>query len=246
MNQFFSHDGIRFRYQASESGLPVVFGHGLGGDLEASQELLGDPEGYRFIVWDCRGHGGTEPLGPVEKLTFSSMVDDLAGLLDHLEVQEAVIGGISMGAGVAAQYALRHSGRVRALVLVRPAWLDSAIAREPGPVPSHRRPAGNAGPGIGRGRVSETGRSGGDGAHLARGGRFAGRSIPQAGGGRTTCAVAQFAAGSADHVLGRRGAARRARARDWRSPRPFAPARYGPGVGATFAEGAICVHSLQI
>ena len=43
VNQFFLHDGIRFRYQATGSGLPVVFCHGLGGDLEASEELLASP-----------------------------------------------------------------------------------------------------------------------------------------------------------------------------------------------------------
>ena len=43
MNQFFLHDGIRFRYQATGSGLPVVFCHGLGGDLEAPKSFSASP-----------------------------------------------------------------------------------------------------------------------------------------------------------------------------------------------------------
>ena len=108
MNQFFVQDGIRFCYRATGAGIHVVFCHGLGGDLTACQELLGEPDGCRLVVWDCRGHGGTEPLGPTEKLVFAVMADDLAALLDHLEIGKAVIGGISMGAGVGARLATCH------------------------------------------------------------------------------------------------------------------------------------------
>lgn len=73
---------------------------------------------------DCRGHGRTEPLGPPERLTFSTFADDLRGLLDALRVDGLIVGGISMGAGVALNFALRNPARVRALILSRPAWLD--------------------------------------------------------------------------------------------------------------------------
>jgi pimeloyl-ACP methyl ester carboxylesterase len=74
---------------------------------------------------DCRGHGGTRPLGPADNLSFSSFADDLAALMDHLQIQSAVVGGISMGAGVALNLALRYPEKVEGLVLSRPAWLDS-------------------------------------------------------------------------------------------------------------------------
>jgi pimeloyl-ACP methyl ester carboxylesterase len=86
-------------------------------------DLVGPLEGHRLIVWDCRGHGETQPAGPAEKFGFGPMAEDLAALLDFLGVDRAIIGGISMGAGIAARFAANWPARVDALVLVRPAWL---------------------------------------------------------------------------------------------------------------------------
>ncbi len=127
MKEVLQHDGIRFYYELIGEGAPLVFCHGVTGDLEACKELVGPQPGYQLIVWDSRGHGRTEPVGPAEKFTFAAFAEDLAALLDHLGIERAVIGGISMGAGVAAQFALRWPRRVRALVLVRPAWLDQPL-----------------------------------------------------------------------------------------------------------------------
>jgi len=52
------------------------------------------------------------------------MADDLIALTDHLQIERAVMGGTSMGAGVALNCALRYSQRVLGLILLRPAWLD--------------------------------------------------------------------------------------------------------------------------
>src|SRR5262249_42143215 len=52
---------------------------------------------------------------------------DLVALLDHLGLERAIIGGISMGAGVALNVAVRYSERVAGLVLSRPAWLDGPM-----------------------------------------------------------------------------------------------------------------------
>ena len=81
--------------------------------------------GVRLLSLDCRGHGGTRPLGPRTSSPFSSFADDVAALMDHLGLQRAVVGGISMGAGVALNLAFRYPQRVVGLVLAHPAWLDS-------------------------------------------------------------------------------------------------------------------------
>ena len=77
-----------------------------------------------MLAFDCRAHGKTTPLGAPEKVGFDSFADDLCHFLDHLDIARAVVGGISMGAGVAANVALRYPGRVSGLVLSRPAWLE--------------------------------------------------------------------------------------------------------------------------
>ena len=81
--------------------------------------------GIRFITFDFRAHGDTRPLGSVDKLRFASFADDLRSLIDHLGLNQIVVGGVSMGAGVALNFAIRYPDRVRGLILSRPAWLDS-------------------------------------------------------------------------------------------------------------------------
>lgn len=118
----FRHDGLRFAYTDRGSGSPLVLQHGLGGDAAQPGSLYTGTR--RQITLESRGHGDTEPLGPEEALGFRTFAADLRALLDHLDVAEAVVGGVSMGAGVALRFALEQPGRVRALVLIRPAWLD--------------------------------------------------------------------------------------------------------------------------
>ena len=126
MTATFQHDGIQFPYERIGQGEPFVFGHGLGGNRQQPKDLAGAVPGHQLIVWDSRGHGETQPVRPPEKICFVTLADDLAALLDHLEIKRAVIGGISMGAGVAANFAVRWPERMLGLILVRPAWLGSS------------------------------------------------------------------------------------------------------------------------
>jgi pimeloyl-ACP methyl ester carboxylesterase len=111
--------------EGDPSGRPFVFQHGLGGDVSQPAGVFPPPSDIRLLSLDCRGHGGMRPLGPVDELSFSSFADDVAALMDHLVLQHAVVGGISMGAGVALNLASRYPKRAARLVLSRPAWLDS-------------------------------------------------------------------------------------------------------------------------
>ena len=119
----FKHDGISFNYRDIGEGLPFVFQHGLGGDVNQPCDLLQPPAGIRLLACDCRAHGKTEPLGPTDKIAIASFADDLAALLDYLEIERAVVGGISMGAAVSVNFTLRRPARVLGLVQSRPAWL---------------------------------------------------------------------------------------------------------------------------
>jgi pimeloyl-ACP methyl ester carboxylesterase len=119
------HDGLEFHFQVRGSGVPVVFQHGLGGDSERIFAQVQLPPGFRLICLDCRGHGQTRPLGEATGLSFNQFASDVQALLDHLAVTHAVLGGTSMGAGVALNLALRDPSRVLGLILLRPAWLDA-------------------------------------------------------------------------------------------------------------------------
>ena len=121
---FFIHENITFHYLEKGTGIAFLFQHGLGGDVEAVFALIEPPSGFRLIGMDFRGHGKTSPLGAVEKIAFDCFADDLIALMDHLGIQSGIIGGTSMGGGVALNCALRYPNRVLGLVLQRPAWLD--------------------------------------------------------------------------------------------------------------------------
>jgi pimeloyl-ACP methyl ester carboxylesterase len=126
----FRRDGIDFHYLDRGDGLPLVVQHGLGGDVTQPAILFQPPPGFRLIAFDARAHGETRPLGPEERIGIAQTADDLLALLDRLGVERAIVGGISMGAAVALNFALRHPDRLLGLILSRPAWLDR-------PAPDH-------------------------------------------------------------------------------------------------------------
>ncbi len=117
-----------FHYRETGWGVPFVFQHGLGGDVNQPFGLFQPPPGFRLLAFDCRAHGETYPLGDVDKISLAAFAGDLLTLLDRLAVPRAVVGGISMGAAVALNFVLNHPQRVLGLVLSRPAWLDRPSA----------------------------------------------------------------------------------------------------------------------
>jgi pimeloyl-ACP methyl ester carboxylesterase len=126
----FERDGIVFHYLDVGQGVPFVFQHGIGGDVRQPAGLFRPPKGVRLLCLDARAHGQTQPLGDPSALTFEVFGNDLVAWLDHLGLGRAVLGGISMGAGVALNVAVRHPERVAGLVLSRPAWLDGPMPPE--------------------------------------------------------------------------------------------------------------------
>ena len=121
---YFIHDGLSFYYEEHGTGPTLIFSHGLGGSSASTRELVVGLAGIRTILYDNRFHGLTNPLRDPGKLNFDQMADDMAAVLDHLEMEHSFVGGSSMGAGIALVFALRHTARARGLVLMRPAWLD--------------------------------------------------------------------------------------------------------------------------
>jgi pimeloyl-ACP methyl ester carboxylesterase len=96
---------------------PVVLAHGLLMDREMfDPQLEALRAAYRIITWDARCHGETETTD--DPFTYWDLADDLSGLLDHLGIARAVIGGMSQGGFVALRFALRYPDRAAALILL--------------------------------------------------------------------------------------------------------------------------------
>jgi pimeloyl-ACP methyl ester carboxylesterase len=121
---YFHHDDLNFYFEEHGSGTPFLFSHGLAGDVEQAKELVGSVAGFRLLLYDNRGHGKTGQPGPVDRLNFSTMAGDAAALLNLLSIERAVVGGVSMGAGIALAFCLKYPHRARAAIFSRPAWLN--------------------------------------------------------------------------------------------------------------------------
>jgi 3-oxoadipate enol-lactonase len=111
-------NGQRIYYQdTGGDGQVIVLAHGFLMDhsMFAPQiEAFGDQ--YRLITWDQRGFGQTE--FDSRPFTYWDSADDCLALLDHLQVEEAVVGGMSQGGFIALRAALKAPDRVRALILM--------------------------------------------------------------------------------------------------------------------------------
>jgi len=125
---FFEVNGIKFHFADDNvDRLPFVFQHGLGADISQPMSFFGGDRPFRLISMDCRGHGRTVPLGNRHFLRFNSFSNDIINLLDHLNLPKVVMGGISMGAGITLNFAVRYPDRIRALILSRASWLAEPL-----------------------------------------------------------------------------------------------------------------------
>jgi pimeloyl-ACP methyl ester carboxylesterase len=122
---YFHRPEADFYFEEHGRGTALVYSHGLGGSLDQVREDIGELPGVRLIFYDNRGHGRTSTRPDAIKPSFSRMAADLEALLDELGLGAAVIGGVSMGAGIALSFGRHYKARAKALILIRPAWLNS-------------------------------------------------------------------------------------------------------------------------
>ncbi|MDN2677633.1 alpha/beta hydrolase [Janthinobacterium sp. SUN033] len=112
-------DGTVIRFKDWGTGTPVVFSHGwpLQGDAWEDQMMFLASHGYRVIAHDRRGHGLSSQ--PWQGNDMDTYADDLATLLDALDIKGATLVGHSTGGGEVARYIGRHGEkRVAKAVLV--------------------------------------------------------------------------------------------------------------------------------
>lgn len=119
MNTITIKDGTQIFYKDWGSGKPVVFSHGWPLDADAwdAQMLFLVQHGFRVIAHDRRGHGRSSQPGQGNDM--NTYADDLAALLDALDIKGATLVGHSTGGGEVARYIGRHgTKRVAKAVLI--------------------------------------------------------------------------------------------------------------------------------
>lgn len=119
---------------AGGSGVPVVLQHGLCGDARQTTEAMPRDPAFRKLTLECPGHGASSLGGDISIAAFA---DHVAALIDSLP-GPVVMGGISMGAAIALRLAVIRPDLIRALILIRPAWVTD-------PAPANLAPNAEAG-----------------------------------------------------------------------------------------------------
>lgn len=128
---------LRYVTTGSPSAKPLVFLHGLGAGRAQTTSSLSSLENLRLIAPDLPGHGDSVGFDP-RWFSFDYFADQVLALVDHLSLDTCCLGGLSMGAGITLNLALRYPDRFDKLILLRPSWLSS-------PRPSHLRLVAKAG-----------------------------------------------------------------------------------------------------
>jgi len=119
---FLRVDEIQLAYTDAGMGLPVVLLHGYPFNRTLwNEQVSALSNSYRVITPDLRGLGESDAAAGGDAspgaATMNQMAQDVAALLDHLEISRAVIGGLSMGGYVALAFYKQFPSRVRGLIL---------------------------------------------------------------------------------------------------------------------------------
>src|SRR5579872_6931753 len=113
---FLARDGCELYYEVHGEGSPIVFAHGAGGNhLSWWQQVPFFQQRFRCVTFAHRGFAPSTdtPDGPGRE----AFVDDLAALIDHLDLPQVHLVAQSMGGWTALGCALRFPSRVRSLVM---------------------------------------------------------------------------------------------------------------------------------
>jgi non-heme chloroperoxidase len=119
MSKFTTKDGVSLYYKDWGVGQPVVFSHGwpLSSDAWEDQMVFLSSNGYRTIAHDRRGHGRSEQ--PWNGNDMNTYADDLAQLIESLDLKNVILVGHSTGGGEVSRYIGKYgTSRVAGVVLV--------------------------------------------------------------------------------------------------------------------------------
>jgi non-heme chloroperoxidase len=128
-----STDGVELAYRDWGSGPPIVFVHGfaMGAATWDHQLHFFASKGMRCIAYDKRGHGGSDK--PWDDYGYDRLADDLAAVIDQLDLQDAILVGHSMGAAEIVNYLLRHGSSRVAKIVLASAALPCVLRAEDNP-----------------------------------------------------------------------------------------------------------------
>jgi pimeloyl-ACP methyl ester carboxylesterase len=123
-------NGLKMYYEVHGSGDPVVLLHGAFMTITNNWTgWIGELSKTRKVIAvELQGHGRTADID--RDISSANLADDVAALLDHLNVPRADVIGYSMGGGVAMQCAIRHPEKVRKVVSISARFRQDGFVKE--------------------------------------------------------------------------------------------------------------------
>lgn len=111
-------NGIGIEYREAGSGFPLVLAHEFGGSAESwAPQVQSLARRYHVITYDARGYPPSDVPDDPAAYSQDQAVEDLATLLRHLDIEQAYVGGLSMGAATALHFGIQHPEMTRALIV---------------------------------------------------------------------------------------------------------------------------------
>lgn len=136
-------NGVELYWEATGHGAPLVWIHEYGGDMRSWEpQVRYFARRYRVITYNQRGYPPSSVSHAAADYSQALLVEDLRQLLMHLGLGPVHLGGCSMGANVARDFALAHTSMIRSLILIGvgagsinreekiQTWTEDAIAIE--------------------------------------------------------------------------------------------------------------------
>ncbi|MBC8246917.1 MAG: alpha/beta fold hydrolase [Deltaproteobacteria bacterium] len=111
-------NGVNIYYEASGDGFPIVWSHEFAGDYRSWEpQVRFFSRRYRVITYNARGYPPSDVPTSPDDYSQDQAVEDLRGLLDHLNIETAHLAGLSMGGSVVLNFGLKYPRRSTSLVV---------------------------------------------------------------------------------------------------------------------------------
>ena len=111
-------DGVAIYYESHGDGFPLVWCHEFAGDHRSwDDQVRSFSKRYRVITYNARGYPPSDVPDDPDAYSQERSVEDLKGLLDHLGIERAHVGGLSMGGSVALHFGIKYPKMARSLII---------------------------------------------------------------------------------------------------------------------------------
>jgi pimeloyl-ACP methyl ester carboxylesterase len=115
---YLDRDRVRIYYEDHGSGPAVLLSHGYSATSRMWEgQVAALKDRYRVITWDMRGHGKSDSPSDQSKYSEEATCGDMAGILNALGIEKAVVGGLSLGGYMSLAFNVRYPQMVNALML---------------------------------------------------------------------------------------------------------------------------------